>query len=259
MHLEKLKSLFLRALIGCLIAAASLAVVTILAGQFNDISGKALFTILLIALHCLVSFSFIVNNEKQETFESLNFFSNATFIIIVLSFITSVLGVWSVLPGELVWRLYEVYFVLLFAVLHGEVLAKTLGKQSAIDNVVYANFCFMSVVVVMLMVVIFVGSSDTLGAFYYRLLAAIGIVDATLTLIAVIMHKLYLQKHPQITDNLYSMQVINPGQPNQQLVQVPNAQQPKRGMNIFVVLLVGYVVLQIIGFAFMAVIGGINR
>lgn len=74
MHLEKVKSLFLKSLIGCLVAAAGVAVVAVVSGQFNNVLQMALYTILLVALHCLVSFGFIVNNEKQETFESLAFF-----------------------------------------------------------------------------------------------------------------------------------------------------------------------------------------
>ena len=47
MKFEKLKSFFLRALIGCLAAAAALAVVTVLVGKFNDVLANALWTIFL--------------------------------------------------------------------------------------------------------------------------------------------------------------------------------------------------------------------
>lgn len=256
MQMEKIKSLFLKSLIGCLVAAAAIAVITVISGQFNDVMAMALYTILLIAIHCLVSFGFIVNNEKQETFESLAFFTNATFIIIILSFMTSVLGVWVVLPGGLVGRLYALYFVLLFAILHGEVLAKTTGKQESIDNVVYANYFFMAIVVLMLLPVIFYTDSSDLGAFYYRLLAAFGIIDATLTLVAVILHRLYIQKHPRTNDAVFNVPVA-PGQPGvqPQAVAAPHA----RKMNIFVVILVGYLILQFGASIILALIGNINH
>jgi hypothetical protein len=252
MRLQQLKSLFLKTLIGCLVAAAGLAVVTILAGQFNDLSGKALVTILIIAIHALVSFGFIVNNEKQETFENLNFFTNVTFLILVLSFITAVFGVWGLVSGALVAKLYALYFVLLFATLHGEVLVKILGKQLGIDKVVYSNLGFMAAVVIMLIPVIFIADSVTLDPFYYRLLAAVGIVDATLTLVAVILHKLYVQKHPTVTDPVFNLVRT----PDGQLVQA--AVPKKRGMNIFVVLLIGYVCLQIVGSIIVGVLGALN-
>jgi hypothetical protein len=257
MKLEKVKSLFLRVLIGCLIAAAMLAVITVLVGRFNDILANALFTILLIAIHCLVSFAFITNNEQQETFDSLTFFSNATFTIIVLSFIASVLGVWGVLSGGLVAKIYAVYFVLLFATLHGDVLTQTLGKQKSITNLVYTNYVFMLVVVLLLLPVIFLSNKSALGSIYYRLLAACGIVDATLTLIVVILQKLYVQKHPVIHDNVFNM-TLAPGQSAPQYVQVP-APRRRHGMNIFVVILVGYIILQFIGGLFVIALGRIFR
>lgn len=260
MQQQNLKNLFLKSLIGCLVAAAGLAVVTVLIGEFNDICAKALFTILLIALHSLISFSFITNNEKQETFDSLAIFSNATFTIIVFSFATSVLGVWGLIPGEVILKLYALYFMLLFAILHGEVLAKMIGKQDNIDNVVYSNFFFMTVVVLMLLPVIFLADNSVLGSVYFRVLAACGIIDATLTLVAVILHKLYVQKHPTVNDSVFNLQQLQiqqaPGQPPQ-YVQVPAVTAPKRHMNIFVILLIGYVVLQIIGGLFILIVGAI--
>ena len=254
-NIEKFKSLFLKCLIGCLIAAAAIAVVTVIAGQFNDVLQMALYTILLIAIHCLISFGFIVNNEKQETFESLAFFTNATFVIIVFSFMTSVLGVWGVLDGGFVFRLYALYFVLLFAILHGEVLAKTTGQQESIDNVVYANYFFMVVVVLMLLPVIFYQNSGDLGAFYYRLLAAFGIIDATLTLVTVILHKLYIQKHPRVADPVFNL----PGATMPVPAGQPAPAAPKKRMNIFVIILVGYLVLQFGAAIMMALIGSISR
>jgi hypothetical protein len=247
MNLTQIKSLFFKVLIGCLVAAAALAVVTVLIGSFSDILGKALFTILLVALHALFGISFITTHEKQDSENDLSFFTNATFSIIVVSFMTSILGVWGVLPGSFVFRLYCLYFVLLFAILHGEVLAKITGKQRNINNVVFANFIFMVTVVGLLVPVIFLDSSG-FGDFYYRLLSACGIVDATLTLVAVILHHLYVQKHPKTPDPIFTIQQLPqlPGQPAQS-VQVAVPQPAKRHMNPLVLVLIVYVVLQILG------------
>ena len=251
MNLTEIRSLFFKLLIGCLIAAAALAVTTVLLGSFNEVCRKALFTILLVALHALVGISFITTNEKQDSPDGLVFFTNATFSIIVISFMTSILGVWGILPGSIVGKLYMLYLVLLFAILHGEVLAKTRGEQSNIDAIVGANFVFMAVVVGLLIPIIFV-DSDLFADFYYRLLAACGIIDATLTLVAVILHHLYIQKHPKIADPIFTIQSMPsqiPGQPPQNM-QV-TMQQPKRRMNPLVLLLLIYVGFQVIGGVFM--------
>jgi hypothetical protein len=238
---ETLKSIFLKVMLGCLIAAAGVGVVTVLIGHFNSVAEDALWTIVLVAVHCLVSFGFIVNNEKEDTFDSLEFFTTVTFGLIILSFITSVLGVWSVISGDLVWKLYQLYFVLLFATLHAEILTKMRGKEPLIDRIVIANYFFMGFVVLMLIPIIFTGDNTTLlGSFYYRLLGALGIIDATLTLSSVILHKLYIRKHPMVNDQVFNMPAGQAG-----TVQ-PTPSPARRGMNIFVKILIAYVVLQLV-------------
>lgn len=256
MNLQQLKSIFLKSLIGCLVAAAAIAVVSVIIGHFNNILFQALFTIFLVAAHCLISFAFIINNEKEETFDNLSLFTNVTFFIIVLSFITSTLGVWHAMPGWLVGQLYTLYFVILFATLHGEILNKTTKKQKNIDNVVLANYLFMTIVVIMLVPVIFSADKNDIPSFYYRALAAAGIIDATLTLIAVILHKLYLQKHPKTIDNVFNVQNMGPpGSQPTQPAQQGTVAAPKRGMNIFVKVLIVYIVLQFLGGVVIAGLG----
>ena len=244
MKLQKIKSLFLKSLIVCVAAAALLAVVTVIIGHFNSLFFKALFTIMIVAIHSLISFGFIVNNEKKRTFDDLVFFTNATFVIIILSFVTSILGIWKLISLNLVRELYSEYFVFLFATLHAEVLFKTLGKQKIIDSIVRVNYIFMVIVVLMLIPVIFFINGN-LPSIYYRLLAAAGIIDATLTLIAVIQTKLYFQKNPQINDNMFAISQT-PLQNGQNIENKQFALTKKPKMNIFVKILIYYLVFQII-------------
>lgn len=253
MGFEKIKRFFLQIMVACLVAAGVLSVITVLFGSFNDIFAKALATIFLVALHSLVSFGFILNNERKKTKENLEFFTNFTFVIIILSFITSLSGVWGLVGGVLVLKLYMAYFVLLFAVLHAEILAKILGKENYMDNIVYSNYLFMTIVVLMLMILIFVDDSSLLGSMFYRLLAAFGIIDATLTLSGIILHKLYLQKHPTVNSPVFTVQ------PGQQVPgQAPQAAEPKRGMHPLVIVLIAYLAFQFIGGIVVALIGGLG-
>lgn len=244
MNLATLKSLFMKIMIGCLIAAGAIAVITVLSGQFNEILGRSLATIGLIALHALASFAYIDMNEKQKSAKDLAFFTNAVFVIIVASFITSLFGLWSILQGSFVVQLYFMYGILLFAVLHGDVLAKTLGNEKTTDNIVYANYAFMIVVVVLLMPVVF-GSADGLGDLYYRLLAAFGIVDAILTLIAVILNKMYLEKHPKANPTIFGSITLADGE--QKTATIATMPAPKKRMNVFVMILIAYLVIQVVG------------
>jgi hypothetical protein len=45
-------------------------------------------------------------------------------------------------------------------------------------------------------------ATKTLGIYYNRSLAAIGIIDATLTVLIVVLYKLYIQHHPEAEDML---------------------------------------------------------
>lgn len=241
---NNLKQVFLQVLIGCLVSAAAIAVLAVLIGEFNEILAKALFTILVVAGHSLATFGFVFNRQQNDSSSDLSFFTNSLFVIIIFSFITSLFGLWELIPGELVGKLYLMYFVFLFATLHGEVLAKTLHNDRKIDSIVYWNYGFMLLVVGLLLPVIFFADTADFGEVYYRVLAAAGIIDATLTLVAIIMHKLYLQKHPKIESPVFGA--------------VQQSQQKKSGWHILVWLLVGYIALQFIASLAIGILSAFN-
>lgn len=201
----RFKKIAINIMIASLICAASIAVIAVLVGSFNDILAKALFTLLIVTLHALVSLGFLESRGKVDSANDLKLFTNTLFILIILSFITAVFGTWDLMSGDWVWKLYATYFIVAFAALHGEMLYKTLGLNRAITNIIYANYVFMVLVIILFLPVVWLGTSDaTFPDFYYRLLAAVAIVDATLTILAVILSRLYLQKHPEVRSELFS-------------------------------------------------------
>ncbi len=191
-------------MIASLIAAATLAVVAVLVGSFGEIFVRALFTLGMVALHSLVSLAFIDQTQKK-TASDLPFFNNTIFVIIVLSFFTSIFGIWQIIDGEHVGKLYLIYLVLIFASLHGEMLAQTLGKDTIINRIVIANYIFMAIVVSLLSLLILASGNIEFSGFYYRILAAAGIIDATLTILAVILHRMYLSKHPEENSKIFNI------------------------------------------------------
>ncbi len=200
---EKIKRSFFQVLIGSLLGAAAIAVIAVLLGSFNSTLSRALGTILTVALHSLLGFSYITKTEKRDEENEgrgIELFSNTVFALIAISFITSVFAIWQLIGGEITLKLYLFYGVILFATLHADVLFRIRGFEKRIDNLVAANYVSMSFVVIMLTMVIFTSSPSDLGEFFYRLLAAIGIIDATMTITVIIMHKLYLQKHPKLAN-----------------------------------------------------------
>lgn len=232
---DKIRRTFFQVLIGCLVAAAGIAVVAVLMGSFNEVLGRALGTIAVVAVHALLSFSYISETAKKDERDggrSIDLFSNMVFTLIVASFITSTFAIWQLIGSEITGKLYMSYGVLLFATLHADVLYRIRGFEKRIDATVAVNYAFMTVVAAMLMLVIFVSDPADLGEFFYRILAAAGIIDATTTITAVIMHKMYLQKHPVLTP---------------EEAQQPVAQSKNFWKNPFVILLILFLLLQFIG------------
>jgi hypothetical protein len=210
---EKLKKLSIIVMIGGLIGAAAIAVLAVLAGSFNATFEKALFTLLLVMAHALICLGFIERTGKSKS-SSFKFFENSVFSVVVLSFFTSIFGVWGLISGDIVGKLYLTYFVLVFACLHGQMLIETRGKQAYIDRIVSFNYVVMGLVIALLLPLIWF-TADDFPSFYYRLLAACGIIDGTLTILAVILHRLYLQKHPAAQSVIFSVttQVDSNGRP----------------------------------------------
>lgn len=140
---SKLKRIFFQVLIGCLVASASIAVIAVLLGSFNDTLRRALATIAMVAIHAILSFSYISSSEQKDEKDggrSIELFSNTVFVLIVLSFITSVFAIWELLTGKFTTQLYLGYGVLLFATLHADVLYRIRGFEKKIDTVITANY-----------------------------------------------------------------------------------------------------------------------
>ena len=110
-------------MIGSLIISALVAVAVVLFSEFNEITSKVFLTLFMVILHSLISLAFIWSDEKEDIFEIIAFFIKVLFLLIVVSFITSIFGIWKIIPGDTVWNLYQTYFVLAFASLHGDILS----------------------------------------------------------------------------------------------------------------------------------------
>lgn len=253
-NFEGTKGIFLKILIGCLIIAAVIAVIAVLVGELNDLLSQALATLMVVAFHSGATFKLLDRNEAQQTSsKSFALFINAVFSLIVASFATSLFGLWELIDGELVLKLYLFFFVLLFASLHGDALTKVLKKTNTINNIVYVNFAFMAVVVTMLMPVIFLENSDSLGDVYFRVLSAAGIIDATLTILAIMLDRLEVQKNPKSESPLYSTKVVTGENGEQMTVYVEGAHKKRR--SIFLSLLYVYLSIQIFGFFALMLLG----
>lgn len=195
----QLKKYFIFSFIGSLIAAAVVAVIAVLFGQFNEVTNRVFATLFMVILHSLVSLAFIWDDSRRNTFNKLAFFTNTVFLLVVVSFITSLFGIWNIFTGDTIWHMYQTYFVVAFASLHIDILFKAFDKEKYMNAIIYSNYLFILIVALMLQPVIYIlNSTNTLGELYFRILAAAGIVDGTLSILTIIFYKLYMYKHPEI-------------------------------------------------------------
>ena len=226
------KKFFFFNLIGALVISAVVAVITVLIGEFNETAMRVLFTLLMVIVHSLIALAFIWDDTRQNTFERLAFFTNILFLIIVVSFITSILGIWKIIPGEIVANLYQTYFIIAFASLHSDILSKALKKEDYLDMIIYLNYAFIAIVVIMLMPVIYINNSfNVLGEIYYGFLGAGGIIDGTLSILVIIFYKLYMHKHPEEQNTLAG--------------GMQTGRKQKKGLSVWVWILIIYLFIQI--------------
>ena len=97
-------------------------------------------------------------------------------------------------------------------------------------------------VVLMLVPTIFItgamnpASANYLSGMFFRILAALGIIDGTLSILTIIFYRLHIHKYPKAEDSLASTW----GDPN----TLPKAKEG-RGLSIWVWILIIYLAIQI--------------
>lgn len=195
--MTQFKKYYLYSLIGSLIAAAVVAVVTILVGTFNDLTARVLSTLGLVVAHSL--FSLAIVKDEDSKINKLTFFSNTLFVLLVSSLITSLFAVWEIISPELTSKIYALFFVVGFSALHSNTIFLIRNKEKLISKLVRVNQYFVWVVAAMAFPAIII---ENMNDMYYRLLGSVAVIDVTLTVVTVILYKLYLQKHPQEKNEL---------------------------------------------------------
>lgn len=198
---QSLRSLLLKVMLGCVISAAAVAVTAVLAGNMGDVGWKAIRTVLSAMLHTALLFGVVSTTETKNPLlvRSTNMVINTSMVIAVLSFFTSVLGIWGVMDGAVSARLYATYIVVLFLVLHAKSLMDVNIQFEKVRPYVVANYFFMFLVAALILGAVYApDGSNILSGFYGRLLAAAAIIDVTLSIVVIGMYRLFIQKHPEL-------------------------------------------------------------
>ncbi len=203
LSLNKFKHYFLYVLVGALIVSALVAVFVVLSGEFNETTTRSLLTLLLVVMHSLFSLAFIWQDSKRNIFERLRYFSTLLFFIIVASFITSILGIWKIIAGDLVFDLYLSYFIISHSFLHYNLLLHVLKKERYLDIIVYLNILFILTTGFLALMAV---HYNNLGEMFFRYFGASGIIYGTLSILGTIFYSLYQRKHEEKNSSLAQAQ-----------------------------------------------------
>lgn len=191
----ELKKFFFFSLIACLVVSAILAIISVLLGEFTDLSWNVLYTIFAVILHSLIGMFFIEDNEKRDTFKRLGLFFSTSFLLIGLSFITSIVAIWGVVSGEIISKIYLTFAVLFFMTLYANLLSRIVGKKGYIDLVVYLNYLVIAILVFMSQFIIYSKDLLSLGELFFRVFGSVIIVSGTLSVLALVFYQIGLNKN----------------------------------------------------------------
>lgn len=191
------KRYFLGGLVGSLAVSGLIAAGTILFGEFTELISKVLFTLAVVITHSLIGLFFIWEDENRATSNELPLFMNVFFAFIVLSFLVAIGGVWEIIDTGWIQKFYWLFSVFIIAALHRDVLSKMFNTNKWIDGIIYANYIFIEIVVLMLIPLIFAEMDfDTFEDYYFRILGASAVLDGVLSLLAIILSRLHWHNNP---------------------------------------------------------------
>ncbi len=202
-HWGQIRRLLIKVMLGCVVAAAAVAVIAILVGTMGEVAWRAIGTLISAMVHIVILFGVISMSAPTtpELARSSNFAINSSMVIAILSFFTSVFGIWEVLPGDIAGKLYATYLIALVAILHSKTLMDIETLDSKNKGLVYANYAFIVLVAGMLLVLIYgENGGQLLSGFFGRALAASAIIDVTLSVVLAVRARLYMQKFPELRE-----------------------------------------------------------
>jgi hypothetical protein len=203
-RLQSIKKIFFLTLIACVGAAALVSVVAILIGNLNSSVWKTIAVIVSMAIHVMLILGYttaLFRQEDKTGKSALTITNVALFSLLIASFIITILTIWDIISGDMSFRSYGAMFVVLIASVHSDVLYNLRNISKALNAVIALNFAFIVLVAGMLVTAI-IGAGEgwallSQDAFFWRLLGAAGVIDASLTVISAIMLKMWQQTQPQ--------------------------------------------------------------
>lgn len=195
-NIARYKKYVINTLIFSLIAAALVAVGSVIVGSFGETSQRIIWILASVVTHALIGIALIERSEDKDS--SFMLFRNTLYALVPVSIATSTLGITTIISSSLTGSLYWLYTVIIAVSFYSNLLQLFKGATKLIDRLSFSNIFFICLTGILLIPQIFLDNPrNSLGEFYYRILAAAGIVDVTLTVLTLIYYKIYSQHNPE--------------------------------------------------------------
>lgn len=202
MHVDKIRSILIKILLATLIATAVVAVGVILLGSVTDLLWRVIWTFIAGVIYVgilLAILSTVPHIDEGPKARSSLFLVNSLLAITCASYLTSILSVWTVISGDLPWRIHLAFIVVLGGVLYAKPLIDLEQKYAKIKPYIIANYAFIALACVLTAIAIVApGEWNLWNSFFGRSIAAVVVICVTLSMVITVLYHLYMQQHPEL-------------------------------------------------------------
>lgn len=192
----KLKLAFLYVLIGGLVISALISVSAILIGEFNAVIQKALLTTFVLVTHSLLALAIVSADSRNILGKSI--IATTIMAAVIANMFTTTFGIWQIWGDGASVNAFHLYMLAIgTAFVVAGVLKLHLAHQVTriLTNVSAGLVGFFSLLVVPWIVI---DDTAALDAFYFRAIAAAGILTATALVVTAIVNRIAAGQHASL-------------------------------------------------------------
>lgn len=179
-----IKRVFLTSLIVSLSISAAVAIFVFLFGNFGETQIHLLLTTLTIGGYSLTGLcsSVLYDKRKYTSFALLGL------VVAAIGFLLTVAVIWEITTLEEMWKAVLICMILSLSIAHSSLLLLAKSESRLVNTLLSITLIFVVAVAGMLINLI-VGTFDTAGEFYYRLLGVFAVLDVLGTIVVPILRR----------------------------------------------------------------------
>lgn len=207
---SKVKLGFLYVLIGGVVISALISVVAILVGEFNSVIQKALLTTFSFVIHSLIVLSIVLSDKENLIGKSL--IPTTILGAVIANMLTSVLGIWEILPDDGAMRAFFIYVLLIGSafLITGAGKLRLAHKATSISTTV--TVWLLITWTLSLIPWVAAPEAEWLNAsdLYYRIIGALSILAATALSLSVIFNRIAVSQKPELAQQASEKSIEGP-------------------------------------------------